>query len=147
LRKIVDRSPNHDEAWLLLAELLLAQRRPDESRQIVAQLEQRGYLEPAAQTLKAKLDLEVRSHEKLEDAEQLARANPGDHVLQLAYAQALAAHGQYEACFEICLGLVTKDRKATGEQARELMVNVFRALPEDSDLTRDYRRQLSMLLY
>lgn len=147
LRKVVGQSPNHDEAWLILAELLLTQKRPDEARQIVAQLEQRGFLEPAAQTLKAKLDLEVKSHENLEEAEQLARSNPGDHALQLTYAQALAAHGQYEASFEICLDLVAKDRKATGEKARELMLNVFRALPDDSELTRDYRRRLSMLLY
>lgn len=147
LKAIVAQVPNDYEAWILLAELHLSQQRPSEAREILAELENRGYLEPAALKLKAQLDLEGKSHGNLDQAQQAALANPDDYGLKFAYAEALAAHGQYEMSFDICLSLVERDRKVTGEKARELMVNVFRTLPDDSELTRDYRRRLSMLLY
>ena len=48
---------------------------------------------------------------------------------------------------DICLDLIERDRAGTGEAAREMMIQIFRVLPDDSELTRDYRRRLSMLLY
>ena len=35
----------------------------------------------------------------------------------------------------------------TGESARELMIEVFKALPPDEGIVADYRRRLSMLLF
>jgi thioredoxin-like negative regulator of GroEL len=45
------------------------------------------------------------------------------------------------------LSLVELDRSGIGEAARQLMVNVFRVLPGESELVQQYRRKLAMLLF
>ena len=147
LRSVLQASPNDSAASIALAELLLANGRSEECRSVVEQLEKRGFLEPAAEKLKAAMELAVKAGSSVEAARAEADADPKNFQLQFNLAEVLAAHQQYEAAFEICLNLVAMDRKATGEKARALMVDVFRILPDDSELTRDYRRKLSMALY
>ena len=147
LRAMLEKSPNNSTASIALAELLFAQGRSDDCRAIIELLEKRGFLEPAAEKLKATLELSAKAGSSVEAARKQAEADPKNFQAQLNLAEVLAAHQQYEAAFEICLNLVALDRKATGEQARALMVDVFRILPDDSELTRDYRRKLSMALY
>ncbi|QDV21846.1 tetratricopeptide repeat protein [Aureliella helgolandensis] len=130
-----------------LAELLLSQGRTDECVEIIEQLEQRGFLEPEMERVKAAVELGSKADVDVEAARAAAAAAPNDFELQFTLAEALAGSEQYEASFEICLDLVSRDRHKTGEKARALMVDVFRVLPEGSELTSDYRRKLSMLLY
>lgn len=147
LREVLEQAPNDPKVLIQMAELLLVQHRKDECRQILTQLEQRGFLEPSAEKIKAALELSSKSETSIEAARAEAEANPKNFELQLNLAEVLAGHQQYEQAFEICLSLVALDRKQTGEKARALMVDVFRVLPDDSELTRDYRRKLSMALY
>ena len=74
-------------------------------------------------------------------------AEPDNPRRQLELAEALSGAGQYQEALEICLSLVERDREGTREPARAMMIEIFRALPDDAQLTRDYRRKLSMLLY
>ncbi len=147
LRSILLESPDAPEVSIALAELLLDSDRDDECRQIIDGLADRGFLEPAAETLKAKLELKSKATLDIDAITARAETSPDDLTIQLELAQALVGNTRYEEAFKICLQLVEKDRKGFGEQARELMVEVFRALPDDSELTREYRRKLSMLLY
>ena len=147
LRAMLEKAPNNSTASIALAELLFTQGRSDDCRAIIEMLENRGFLEPTAEKLKATLELSAKAGSSVEAARATAEADPKNFPAQLNLAEVLAAHLQYEAAFEICLNLVAMDRKATGEQARALMVDVFRILPDDSELTRDYRRKLSMALY
>jgi putative thioredoxin len=141
------QAPSDSPALIQLAELLLAQQRSDECREVVELLEQRGFLESSAEKIKAALELSSKAGMSIEAARAKVEADPKDFQLQLTLAEVLAGHQQYEQAFEICLSLVALDRKLTGEKARALMVDVFRVLPDDSELTRDYRRKLSMALY
>lgn len=152
LTKLVADSPQESAAKILLAELLLKQQRHAECGELIEQLEERGFLEPAAEKTKAALHLATLqsaggSHADLDDLRARAEAEPENFAAQLAFAEALAGQADYQAAFEICLRLVSEDRKQTGEKARELMVEVFRVLPEGSELTSEYRRKLSMVLY
>ncbi|MEE2641402.1 MAG: tetratricopeptide repeat protein [Planctomycetota bacterium] len=115
--------------------------------EIVGQLEERGFLEPEAQKLKARLDLEARGGVDLDQARAKAEANPEDLPLQFEYATALVGGQEFAPAFEICLELVRRDKAGWGDRARELMVEVFQSLPDDSELTHEYRRKLSMALY
>lgn len=139
--------PNDSTAMIVLAESMLEQGREAECQEILEKLEDRGFLETEAERVKAALELKRRASVDVDAARRAAEADPGNFELQLELAGALAGRQQYVEAFEICLGLVAKDRKQTGEKARELMVEVFRVLPEGSELTSDYRRQLSSALY
>ncbi len=147
LRELLQESPNEWSVMISLAELLLNQGRDEECAKIVDQLDQRGFLEPAAAILKARLELKGKATIDVVSARAAAIAAPDDFSLQLELANALAGHVQYEECCEICLDLVRRDRKVTGEKARELMIEVFRVLGNDSEITSAYRRQLSAALY
>ncbi len=147
LREILEQAPGDSTALIPLAELLLGQQRNDECREIIHQLEKRGFLESTAEKIKAALELSSKASMSIEAVRAEAEASPKNFELQLTLAEVLAGHQEYEQAFEICLSLVALDRKLTGEKARALMVDVFRVLPDDSELTRDYRRKLSMALY
>lgn len=147
LRAILEASPDHAEAALALARLLLDQQREDECREIIEKLEARGFLEPEAEQLKAGLVLRAKSDIDVESAQAAAASDPDDFPSQLKLAEALVGQQRYAEAFEICLSLVERDRANTGEQARALMVDVFKALPADSEIVNEYRRKLSMLLF
>ncbi len=133
-----------------LARLLLAQQRIEESQAMVELLEARGFLEPEAQQVKAALDLQLQGQRtgSVEQCRAALAAQPEDFSLQLRLAEALAAEGEYREALELCLDLVQRDRKGVGEEARAVMVDIFRLLEETQpELVSDFRRQLSTALY
>ncbi len=140
--------PDLATARVGLARLAMAAGRIDEAQAAVLDLERRGFLEPEAEKLKAELVLKAQADgaSDVDSARAAAEADPRDKTLKLKLAEALAAAARYEEALEIALDLVETDRKATGEEARKLMVAVFQLLPEDSDLAFRYRRKLSFAL-
>ena len=148
LRSVIQADADNAFASITLGELLADQDRVEEAQAIIDQLEARGFLEPGAEQLKATLLLKQKgTNTDIQAVRDAATANPDDFGAQLSLAEALVGSQQYQDAFDICLSLVENDRQATGEKARELMVQVFQALPTDSELVNDYRRKLSMLLY
>ncbi len=146
-RQILDERPNEPAALIGLGRALLAQQRVAEVEAIVTQLESRGFLEPEAEKLKSAVHLHGNSKLDTEALRTASAARPEDLELRLQLAQALAADGVYQEAFDICLTLIERDRHGVGEQARKTMVDVFRVMPEGSELVSDYRRRLAMLLY
>ena len=146
-RALLAQSPKSAEAKIGLARVLFAQQKIDECRQSMAELEQRGFLEPEAEKIKAALELGQKTGHDLEERLRAARANPDDLSLQLALAESLVGAQRFEEALETCLALVQRDRQGAGEPARQLMIDIFRVLPEDSELTSTYRRKLSMALF
>jgi len=146
-RELAGQMPEIPTIQIGLARVLLTQDKLAEAQAIIGQLSERGYLEPEAEKIKAALDLRDKKDDRLEEHRAAAEAAPDDWPQQYQLAASLAGAQQYEECFEICLNLVEQDRQATGEDARKLMVEIFQALPDDSELTATYRRKLSMVLY
>jgi thioredoxin-like negative regulator of GroEL len=62
-------------------------------------------------------------------------------------AEALAAAGEYQEALETGLELVRDNKQQFGEPARKIMGDIFQLLPNDSELTRTYRRRLTAALY
>ncbi len=145
-RQVMQQSPNDSAAQIALAHLLVQQNRADESRALIEQLEQRGFLEPEAEKVKAELQLQQMKGGDIDQLRTVAQANSTDLRLQFQLAEALAGAELYEEALQICLELVQKDRKGIGEEARQVMVDIFRVLPGDSDLVSTYRRKLSTAL-
>ncbi|MBC8353394.1 MAG: tetratricopeptide repeat protein [Planctomycetes bacterium] len=146
-RALAEQSPNEAEFQIGLARTLLAQERLDDCQQVISELERRGFLEPEAEKVKAALGLHGMEGVDLDSLKQDAAAEPSNFGLQLQLAEALAGAQQYEEALQACLALVENDRKGVGDAARQVMVDIFRVLPDDSELTTVYRRKLSLALY
>jgi putative thioredoxin len=146
-RDILIDAPKNAEAKVGLARALLAQEKIDECRAVVHELEQRGFLEPEAQRVKAALDLRDKEGDDVAQRRAAVEADPDDFELQFQLAESLAGSREYEEALETCLALIERDKTGVGERARQLMIDIFRVLPDDSPLTSTYRRRLSMILY
>lgn len=147
LKKLAEETPNDPAPKLALLKILLQQRRQEDCLELLEQLESRGFLEPEAERIKAELGLMAKAGGDLASIQAAAAEEPKDFQRQFALAEALAGNEQFQESLELCLELVTNDRQKTGEEARKLMIDVFRVLPEDSELTSEYRRRLSLALY
>ena len=147
-REAIELEPKEPKARIGLARVLELQGRLDEARAEIADLERRGYLEPEAEAVKARLALDAGAADAgdLSDARAEAEANPDDLAARYRLAEALAAAGEHEEALSLCLDLVERDRQGVGEQARQTMLAVFNLLPPDDPMVIDYRRKLSFVL-
>jgi putative thioredoxin len=148
-REALDLDADLAKAKTGLAALLLSQGRLDECRELLEELERRGFLEPAAERIKADLELHSKAREAggVDECWAAVEANPDKPDLKLKLVEALAAVGQYEEALETGLQLVRDHRQQFGEPARKIMVDIFQLLPNDSELTSTYRRKLAAALY
>ncbi len=129
------------------ARLLLAEGDREGAKAILSRLEERGFLESEGEKLKATLEIDEKRGADLETVRAQAAADPENLALQLELGEVLAAHGQHEESLETLLNVIAQQKSGVGERAREIMVDIFRTLPDDSELTSTYRRRLSSLLF
>ncbi|MFO1019663.1 MAG: thioredoxin [Planctomycetales bacterium] len=148
-RAALELNPDESHLQIGLARALLAQGRTEETRSILDKLNERGYLEPEAEHVKAQLELQSTAAEAgdITDLRHSVAASPGDLPLQLKLAETLAAHKQYSEALELCLSLIRKDKAQMLDPAKQAMLNIFQVLGPASELTQTFRRQLSTLLY
>ena len=154
LRSALKQDEDLVPAKIALAELLLSDKEHNpektaEAKRLLGELEARGFLEPEAEKVKAALEVreDGDSSGSIDQCRADLAADPENFGLQLALAKSLAAESYYEEALQISLKLVEEDRHKTGEEGKTLMVDIFRLLPEDSELTSTYRRKLSTALY
>lgn len=148
-RAALEEDSNFAPAAVALAQCHFDRGQFDEAKAVVERLAARGYLEPAAERLKAQLELQQAGLESggLETCRAAVAAAPDDLAARMKLADALAAAGEYEEAFETYLDLIQRDRRQYGERVREAMVNLFHVLPADSELVSTYRRRLASALY
>ncbi len=145
----LELEPEADIIKVRLAIVILAQNRDDEALAIITKLEERGYLEPEAESVKSQLELRASAAESggVEEARTAVAANPEDLSLHLALADALAVDNKHRDALEECLKIVERDKLGVGQDAKETMVKIFDMLGNQSQLVSEYRRKLSTLLY
>jgi len=148
-REALKLDENEPAAKIALADALARQQRLTEAAELIADLQQRGFLEPEAERVKAALELQKEGQQAgdVDELRSAVAANPADLNARLKLAEALAARQDYEEALQISLELVEQDRKAVGKSARQIMLDIFQVLPEGSELTTEYRRRLSTALY
>lgn len=146
-RVLAEQSPNDAVPKIGLARTLLVQERFDECQDVIDELEKRGFLEPEAEKVKAALELRGMDGADVTELREKVAADPDNLELQLELAEALAGAKEYEPALQACLAIIEKDKKGVGDTARQVMIDIFRVLPDDSELTTTYRRKLSMALY
>jgi putative thioredoxin len=147
-REALASAPDLAPATIGLARLLESQRRFDEARELIDQLERRGFLEPEAERVKSALAVEevAAASGGVETARAAVLADPGNLSLKIPLAEALAADGQYADALELCLEVITADKTSSGIEAKEAMLNILN-LTDDPELAAAYRRRLATALY
>ena len=144
----------HDEAALLLrAEALVVLDRRDQAAAVLAELEspQRLRTRPIRDerrlvALKARIALASGGNADLTTLAAAAAKSPIDCAAKLAYADALAAAGDYERALSELLAIVATDRAFDDDVGRRRMLTIFEALGGDHELVRRYRRELAGII-
>lgn len=147
-REALELMPDSPAATLALARVLLHQHALDEAGELISRLEQRGFLEPEAQRIKALLEVETKATASggVEAARAAVEADPDNPALRLPLAEALAAAGEHREALDLCLGVIRDDKSGAGVAAKEAMVNIL-SLVVDDELAGEYRRKLATALY
>ncbi len=132
------------------AETLLAMDRAADAAAALALLDAPGRVrdrplrdEPRLAALKAKAALRAHAGGDIAALAAAAAREPVDCAAKLAYADALAAAGDYERALGELLAIVATSRAFGDDVARTRMLTIFSALGGDSDLVRRYRRELA----
>ena len=99
------------------------------------------------QMLQMQVDLKILSAKANLDPDLQTKTQITNLQAQLDLGEALAGSGRHQEALDILLSLVERDRHGVGESARKMMLDVFRVLPDDSELVQQYRRKLSTVLY
>jgi putative thioredoxin len=148
-RKALEVDPEDAIANRHLAGVLLAQGQHQQSAEIIAELENRGYLEPEAEQIKARLELAAKAAEAgdLESARQAAAEAPDQLDLQLQLAGALIAAEEYPEAMDVCLTVIQRDKFGVGVTAKETMLEILGLLGSESEVASAYRRKLATALY
>ncbi|HQX52755.1 MAG TPA: tetratricopeptide repeat protein [Planctomycetaceae bacterium] len=148
-RKASELEPEVAEFRITHARVLLELNRDQECREIIDELNKRGYLEPEAQALVAQLEMRSQVEESggVVEARKAQEANPEDLTLQLKLAEAYGADSRFEEACELCLAIVMKDRSGVGVQAKEVMVGLLTVMGPKSRLAADFRRRLATAFY
>ena len=136
--------PDFPAARVGLAEQLLDAGDRAGAAEQIAELEKRGFLEPDAAKVKARLELAGGT--PVEDAKATAEANPDDPAAAVALADALAAAGDYDAALEAGLDAVRRFPGDPRDAAKATLLRVFEVLGDDPRVG-EYRRKLASALY
>jgi putative thioredoxin len=145
----ITKAKDPSAARIGLARLLLQENRLEESAALIQKLEDRGFLEPEAEQIQGALAIRLKgsSNGDVAASRDEAQQAPEDLDAQLRLASALAADQQCEEAMQICLDVLTRNKKKYGEPVRKMMVDMFHMLGPDSELVSQYRRKLSVALY
>lgn len=148
-REALMLEPDNSEVKIRLARVAMTLDDTAGAAALIGELEERGFLEPEAQALKDQLDVTNSASLSggVDEARKAALESPGDEDLQLKLAEALAAERQFEEAFEVCLGIVGRDRDGRGQDARDALVTFFGMPTANPELVSTARRRLATLLY
>jgi putative thioredoxin len=148
-RKASELEPEISPFRINHARVLLELNRDQECREIIDELNKRGYLEPEAQALVAQLEMRSQVEESggVAEAKKALEANPEDLTLKLKLAEAYGADSRFEEACELCLELVQKNRDGVGVQAKEVMVGLLQVMGSKSRLAADFRKRLATAFY
>lgn len=148
-RELYTAHPRDDRVQLGLARTAVELGELQEAQQVLECLAARGFLEPEAERLQSRLKLDRQrvAPGVIEQWRSELEAGQGSPDRQLQLAAALAGDGQYEEALGRYLEVVQTQAGPLKEQARLGMLDVFRVLPEESELTGQFRRKLAMALY
>ncbi|HEX6031016.1 MAG TPA: thioredoxin [Tepidiformaceae bacterium] len=143
-RDVLQSSPNNPDAIVGLAQILLGRGEIEEASDLL----ERAPTDRRAKVLKHRIFLDgfAKKHAS-EDLEGEASRGPRDPRARYRWGVMLAARGQYQPALEELLESVRIDRQFADGAARKAMLAVFDILGLESPVTKEYQRQLSMVMF
>jgi putative thioredoxin len=148
-RKASELEPEVADFRIAHIRVLMELNRDLEAREILEELNNRGFLEPEAQALLDQLEMRSRIEESggVAEARKALEASPDDLTLQLKLAEALGADSRFEEACNMLLEIVKKDRGGVGIPAKEAMVGLLTVMGSKSKLASEFRRKLATAFY
>lgn len=146
-RKLLDSQEDFALARIGLARALLAMDEEEACEVEIQKLQNRGYLEPEGEQVVSALKLRSQKDVNLDSVQAAADADPDNLEAQIAFGEALAGQGQHEKALETLVAVIERQKDGPGEDARLKMLDIFRVLGDENDVTREYRRRLSAALF
>ena len=141
-RAALDEQSDHQEAGTGLAALLIASGRNDDALIVLGKLAATDEVE----RLQAATRLAASRGSDVNELAGRLDADPGNDMVRIELAMALAARAEYEPALDHLLAVV-KARGESREDARKAMLDIFGVLGDGHPLTTDYRRQLANALF
>ena len=131
--------PDHAGALIASARLAMDEGRTDDARALL----QRASQHDEAQTLLAELRLSAAGADRSLDA--LAAHAESAPEARLEYGRALVAAGRHDEAADVLLAAVADP--ATRDEARTLLLDLFRVLGDQHEITRRARPRLASALF
>lgn len=141
--------PENVTAIVGLADVLVAMRRFDDARQVLASLPAGKENDPGAASVRARIDLEEAAAKLGDPAALEARlaADANDHAARFDLALIANARGQREDAVDHLVEIVRRKRDWNEEAARKQLVQFFEAWGPKDENTLYGRRRLSSVLF
>lgn len=141
--------PENVTAIVGLADVLVAMRRFDDARQVLASLPAGKENDPGAASVKARIELEEAAAKLGDPAALEARlaADANDHAARFDLALIANARGQREDAVDHLVEIVRRKRDWNEEAARKQLVQFFEAWGPKDENTLYGRRRLSSVLF
>ena len=141
-------TPTNEVAQIGLARVLCLLEKYEEAHTILEELGKRGYLEPEAEALKAKIELHAAAEESgsVEEARRAVAANPSDLAAKLLLAESLAGVGKNTEALDLCLAVIEDSAGPVRDKTKEVMLLILSTI-NDTATTTVYRRKLATVWY
>jgi putative thioredoxin len=145
--EILESEPENVKALAGMARVYLMGGEADQARQIIGMIPADAK-DPELDGIRAALAFHAEAPEDIDAAEAAWRAaKPGDQQPALDYAKGLAGHGVFDEAVDVLLASIRADREWNGGAAHALLLQVFDAAGQGSEITRSGRKRLSSILF
>jgi putative thioredoxin len=145
--EILETEPENIKALCGMARVYLMGGEPDQARQIVGMIPPEAK-DPELDGIRAALNFQADAPADIDTAEAAWRAaKPDNQQPALDYAKGLAGHGEFDKAVDVLLASIKLDREWNAGAARALLLQVFDAAGQGSDVTRSGRKRLSSILF
>jgi putative thioredoxin len=149
-REVLTRRPDHEQARVGLARVLVGRHQHDEAKKLLAPLGVTGDIGTEAERLRQVIELEASAPAAAGDEaglRQKVAADPEDARARYELGSFLASSGCYPEALEELLAAAERDKELAKNDVRELMVKIFQIIGVRSEMSDAYRDKLRALLY
>ncbi len=144
--QILQADPENLKAIAGLARVYLTGGDPDNAVALLKMVPE-GAKDADIDALRTALKFVEDAPADLAPFESAVANSPKDHAARLALAKALAGHGRLEEAIDHLLTIIAADREWNEGAARAVLLAVFDAAGQASEITKAGRKRLSSILY